>query len=565
MLRELSIQNFALIEQLELSFYSGFSVLTGETGAGKSIIIDALGLLLGRRASAEMIRTGANSCTIQGVFAVHDDDVVQLLKEWGIDFDEEVVITREVSNHGRNRCRLNGKLVSVSQLAEFGSYLAEIVGQHDSRSLLNPSRHLMYLDAFGGEAHQRELDKLGAKHEAWSSIRREMNLLSGDERERNRRIDLLRFQLEEIEGAGLKVGEEEALQAERKRLANLDRLRKAVGTAYGLLNDADGHVESVIRKLNLAQAELERASHYDEELVSAAELLTSAVAQVGEVSLELWSYLDRFELEPERLNEVETRLDLIETLKRKYGDSVEEILLFASEAQQELEFLESSAERSQELQHELEHAWNAWLEQARLVSTLRRELAATLERQVEEQLADLNMNNTRFVVSFEDNGAQEKMVPSQEGLERVQFMIAPNVGEELKPLSRIASGGELSRVMLAIKVILAQTEAIPTIVFDEIDTGIGGQTAGKLAEKLKALSASCQVMCVTHLPVIASFGAHHYAVTKATSGERTTISVQELDKPARIAELTRMLGGSESADSITTKHAEELLERAGGM
>lgn len=352
MLRELSIRNFALIEQLELSFYSGFSVLTGETGAGKSIIIDALGLLLGRRASTEMIRTGAESCVIQGVFAVHDEEALGLLQEWGIDAEEELVITREVSNNGRNRCRLNGKLVSVSQLSELGAYLAEIVGQHDSRSLLNPNRHLMYLDAFGGDAHQRELDELRARHEAWSSIRREMTLLSGDERERNRRIDLLRFQLEEIADARLQTGEEEALLAERKRLANLDRLRKAVGTAYGLLSDSDGHTESVVRKLNLAQAELERARAFDDELAAATELLASAVAQVGEVSLELWSYLDRFELDPERLNEVETRLDLIETLKRKYGDSVAEILKFADQAQQELEFLESSAERSQELQKE---------------------------------------------------------------------------------------------------------------------------------------------------------------------------------------------------------------------
>lgn len=565
MLRELSIRNFALIEQLELSFYSGFSVLTGETGAGKSIIIDALGLLLGRRASTEMIRTGAESCVIQGVFAVHDEEALGLLQEWGIDAEEELVITREVSNNGRNRCRLNGKLVSVSQLSELGAYLAEIVGQHDSRSLLNPNRHLMYLDAFGGDAHQRELEELRARHEAWSSIRREMTLLSGDERERNRRIDLLRFQLEEIADARLQTGEEEALLAERKRLANLDRLRKAVGTAYGLLSDSDGHTESVVRKLNLAQAELERARAFDDELAAATELLASAVAQVGEVSLELWSYLDRFELDPERLNEVETRLDLIETLKRKYGDSVAEILKFADQAQQELEFLESSAERSQELQKELERAWSAWLEKARQVSLKRRELAAELEKKIEGQLADLNMSNTRFVVSFEDNGAQERMVPNHDGLEQVQFMIAPNVGEELKPLSRIASGGELSRVMLAIKVILAQAEAIPTIVFDEIDTGIGGQTAGKLAEKLKALSAACQVMCVTHLPVIASFGAHHYAVHKETSGERTTISVRELAKDGRIMELTRMLGGSESSDSITAAHAKELLERAGGM
>ncbi|HHT72738.1 MAG TPA: DNA repair protein RecN [Firmicutes bacterium] len=565
MLREIAIHNFALVEELELSFYSGFSVLTGETGAGKSIIIDALGLLLGKRASTEMIRTGAESCTVQGVFAVHDEEASELLKEWGIPADDEVVISREVSANGRNRCRINGKLVSVSQLAQLGPCLAEIVGQHDSQSLLDPNRHLEFLDAFGGEDHQMDLDKLSEAYQKWTAIHGELAHLAGDERERNRRMDLLRFQVEEIAAAQLTPGEEEELVAERKRLANLNRLREAVEAAHSLLSEPLGQGDSLVRQLNVAQAELSRASSFDDELTPLAAMLAEAVAQVEELGRELWVYLDKLEADPQRLDDVESRLDTIDNLKRKYGDTVEEILRFAQKAQEELEFLEASTERGQELEKQLGAAWKAWLTQAQVVRKGRQCIARELEAQVEAQLRDLNMTNTRFVAAFEGTGAESRQRPVREGLERVQFLIAPNVGEDLKPLARIASGGELSRLMLAIKVSLAQVDAVPTIVFDEIDTGIGGQTAGRLGEKLRELGASRQVLCVTHLPVIASFGAHHYAVAKAASQGRTTVSAHELTGEERVRELTRMLGGAGEVNTATYAHARELLARGCGI
>lgn len=565
MLRELSISNFALIEELELSFYSGFSVLTGETGAGKSIIIDALGLLLGRRASTDMIRTGAESCTVQGAFAVEDAKLLALLDEWGIACDEEIVITREVSTSGRNRCRVNGKLVSVSQLAQLGPHLVEIVGQHDSQSLLDPSTHLAFLDAFGGAEHQAELDKLNQAYEVWAALNSELLRLAGDERERNRRLDLLRFQVEEIAAAQLKVGEEETLVAERNRLANLHRLRQAVAAAHSILNEPLEQSDSMVRLLNVAQAELAKASSLDEQLAPLADMLTGAVAQIEELCRELWNYLDKLDAHPQRLDEVETRLDTIDSLKRKYGDSVEEILAFMEAAQAELEFLEASTARSRELEKELSSAWQAWLAQAKVVSESRRRIARDLEQQIEAHLRDLNMANTRFVVAFEPNDAEAKMRPARNGPEQVQFMIAPNVGEDLKPLARIASGGELSRLMLAVKVSLAQVDPVPTIIFDEIDTGIGGQTASKLGEKLRTLSSTCQVLCVTHLPVIASFGTHHYSVTKTAAGQRTIVSARKLSHEERVAELIRMLGGTGEVESATYAHARELLERSCGI
>jgi DNA repair protein RecN (Recombination protein N) len=496
---------------------------------------------------------------------VEDQAMLDLLQEWGIECDDELVITREVFVNGRNRCRINGSLVSVSQLAELGPHLAEIVGQHDSQSLLDSTRHLALLDAFGGQELSIELARLRDRYEAWTTLQAELDRIAGDERERNRRIDLLRFQVMEIAGAKLKLGEEESLLAERKRLANLHRLREAVELTYGLLNESLGQGDSVIRQLNVAQAELAKASAMDSQLAPLTEMFAEAVTQIEELNRELWTYLDGCESDPGRLDEVETRLSAIDSLKRKYGDSIAEILAFADAAQAELAFLESSSERCQELEKELAEAWEAWLRQAQKVSALRKRIARNLERRIEEQLADLNMANTRFVVAFEANGAEDQRRPARDGLEKVQFMIAPNVGEELRPLSRIASGGELSRLLLAIKVILAEAEAVPTMVFDEIDTGIGGHTAGKVGEKLRALSATCQVLCVTHLPVIASYGAHHYSVTKASLGERTAVSARELSDDERVSELIRMFGGSGETESATYAHAKELLAKSCGI
>ncbi|NLJ74936.1 MAG: DNA repair protein RecN [Firmicutes bacterium] len=558
MLRELHIRNFALIEQLELSFYSGFSVLTGETGAGKSIIIDALGLLIGGRASSEMIRTGADSAEVEGSFLV-PHIIRPQLGQWGVEVDDELIISREIYRNGRNKCRLNGRLATVGQLSEIGPYLVEIVGQHDSQNLMNPQSHLSLLDAFGGVEHMNLVRQTEELYQQWHEIRAEKNRLQRDERERNRRIDLLKYQIEEIEMAQLQQGEEEALSNESRRLANMDRIRQSAQMAFAILNENVGNQESVMRQLNIGEAELLKASGLDETLEPLVRMYSDSVLAMEEVSRELRDYIEGLPDDPERLNEIQTRLDLIENLKRKYGANIDEILQYSVQAQSELEDLENSKVRFDQLEEESAVLNEQWMKEAKRLSVSRREIAEALEKRIEAELADLNMTNTQFVVSF----MELEEIPQRQGLEAVEFMIAPNLGEDLKPLAKIASGGELSRLMLAVKAILVEADQTPTVIFDEIDAGIGGRTALNLAQKLRSLSENCQVLCVTHLPVIASYGTNHYSVQKKTMDKRTTVEVDKLSPETRIAELTRMLGGT-SDETTTSEHAKELLRRAYG-
>jgi DNA repair protein RecN (Recombination protein N) len=557
-LRELHIRNFALIEQLELSFYSGFSVLTGETGAGKSIIIDALGLLIGGRASSEMIRTGADSAEVEGSFLV-PHIIRPQLGQWGVEVDDELIISREIYRNGRNKCRLNGRLATVGQLSEIGPYLVEIVGQHDSQNLMNPQSHLSLLDAFGGVEHMNLVRQTEELYQQWHEIRAEKNRLQRDERERNRRIDLLKYQIEEIEMAQLQQGEEEALSNESRRLANMDRIRQSAQMAFAILNENVGNQESVMRQLNIGEAELLKASGLDETLEPLVRMYSDSVLAMEEVSRELRDYIEGLPDDPERLNEIQTRLDLIENLKRKYGANIDEILQYSVQAQSELEDLENSKVRFDQLEEESAVLNEQWMKEAKRLSVSRREIAEALEKRIEAELADLNMTNTQFVVSF----MELEEIPQRQGLEAVEFMIAPNLGEDLKPLAKIASGGELSRLMLAVKAILVEADQTPTVIFDEIDAGIGGRTALNLAQKLRSLSENCQVLCVTHLPVIASYGTNHYSVQKKTMDKRTTVEVDKLSPETRIAELTRMLGGT-SDETTTSEHAKELLRRAYG-
>lgn len=558
MLRELHIRNFALIEQLELSFYSGFSVLTGETGAGKSIIIDALGLLIGGRASSEMIRTGADSAEVEGSFLV-PHIIRPQLGQWGVEVDDELIISREIYRNGRNKCRLNGRLATVGQLSEIGPYLVEIVGQHDSQNLMNPQSHLSLLDAFGGVEHMNLVRQTEELYQQWHEIRAEKNRLQRDERERNRRIDLLKYQIEEIEMAQLQQGEEEALSNESRRLANMDRIRQSAQMAFAILNENVGNQESVMRQLNIGEAELLKACGLDETLEPLVRMYSDSVLAMEEVSRELRDYIEGLPDDPERLNEIQTRLDLIENLKRKYGANIDEILQYSVQAQSELEDLENSKVRFDQLEEESAVLNEQWMKEAKRLSVSRREIAEALEKRIEAELADLNMTNTQFVVSF----MELEEIPQRQGLEAVEFMIAPNLGEDLKPLAKIASGGELSRLMLAVKAILVEADQTPTVIFDEIDAGIGGRTALNLAQKLRSLSENCQVLCVTHLPVIASYGTNHYSVQKKTMDKRTTVEVDKLSPETRIAELTRMLGGT-SDETTTSEHAKELLRRAYG-
>ena len=556
MLKELQIRNFALIEELELSFYSGFSVLTGETGAGKSIIIDALGLLLGARASVEMIRTGAETTEVSGSFTLTPPARV-LIEAWGMGEGEELIIARELNLNGRNKCWINGRMATVSQLSELGVHLVDIVGQHDSQSLLDPQEHGGLLDAYGGEEHLVLLKEVRDLANKWSALQGEQSRLQRDERERNRRIDLLTFQVEEITKAQLEPEEDERLKVERSRLANLDRIRQSLHFVLMTLGESFEEQESLLRRLALTEAELEKATTLDPTLQPLTERYTELALNLNDLHGELRDYLEALPGDPELLQTIEERLELIDNLQRKYGETVAEILQYGEEAKQELEDLENALVRVDHLEKQSKELQESWLHKAELLSLSRQKLARELERQIEGQLGDLSMGNTKFKVEFSKRSSD---TPNPNGLEELEFMMAPNLGEELKPLAKIASGGELSRVMLAIKAILVETEHVPTIIFDEIDAGIGGRTAVSLGEKLFSLSGVRQVLCVTHLPVIASYGTNHYSVRKSTGKERTTVTVTKLGTDERVEELTRMLGGT-TEDAVTLEHARELLRK----
>lgn len=556
MLKELQIRDFALIEELELSFFSGFSVLSGETGAGKSIIVDALSLLVGGRASSEAIRTGAERAFISGSFSPNPG-ARALLDEWGMLEDDELIITREINANGRSKCWINGRLATVNQLSSLGAHLVDIIGQHDSQGLLNPENHVRLLDSYGGNDHLTVLAEADRLAEKWLALRAEQRRLQDDERERNRRLDLLAFQIEEISRAELAAGEDERLEQERLRLANLDRIRQALEFTVGMLGVESGEGQPVLHLLSSIQSELERAASLDPLLENLSQRYAEAMINLQELYRDLRQHLENLPADPGRLNEVETRLDLIDRLKRKYGNTVEEILVYCQRAQEELIQLTNAEQRAEGLEEECRRLEAQWLTVAARLSQSRRELAQRLEEQIQSELRDLAMDGTRFKVQFLSHQGQH---PTIGGQEKVEFLLSANVGEELKPLAKVASGGELSRIMLAFQSILAQAQPVPTIVFDEIDAGIGGRTAVRIGEKLKSLGELRQVLCVTHLPVVASFGRHHYSVQKFTQDDRTAVQVYLLAGDERVRELTRMLGGS-ADEQVTSEHARELLRR----
>lgn len=566
MLRELHIRNYALIEQLDLEFSEGFTVLTGETGAGKSIILDCLGLLLGQRALTEAIRTGAESAVIEGGFEVPDNpELLAYLEEIGVDSsDGYLVITREISRSGRSKCRINGGLATVSMLGELGRYLVELHGQHDNQQLLSPETHVDWLDRLGGSETRNLRSQVQSLYVKLQTKRAELDRLYRTERERVQRLDLLQFQFREIEEARLKPGEEESLSQKRELLQNLDRLLKASRDSYVSLV-GDGEHLGARDLLGQSVEALLGVSAIDTGLRSCLEFLETALSNVEEAVASLRDYIEELQLDPAELDQVEARLALIHQLKRKYGDSIEAILAYQAQIAEEIESLANLETAAAALEQEIADCENKLMQVAEQLSQKRRNLAAALEEAVEKELSDLNMSRAKFVVRFSEfEGGQtirmkDRTIGVREtGIDSVEFLISANPGEEPKPLSKVASGGELSRVMLALKSILAKVDLIPTLVFDEVDTGIGGKTALNVAEKLAKLGRVKQVLCVTHLPQVAAAGRQHLMVEKHVGeDERTRVEVVPLVGAQRIEELARMLGGRRT--EATLNHARELV------
>lgn len=585
MLLELSIEQFALIELVCLQFSGGLNVLTGETGAGKSIVLDAVQAALGGRTSTDVIRAGEDRAVVEAVFDVGDSpDLLATLQGLGIEIAEDglLLVRREINRNGRSTARVNGRTVTVGMLKEAAHGLVDLHGQHEHQSLLQVDKHLELLDQYGGSLLQQEgksldlLDRyagepivelresLFARVGRLAEIRRELADLIGDDRDRARRIDLLQFQLEELTSAKLKPGEEEELEAERKVLAHAGKLRAAAESAYGTLYEGAGRQLSVQDLLGRVRAELQDVLRHDPSLAEAVELVSSALVHVQEASHLLAAYRERVDDDPTRLARVESRLDQIHSLKRKYGDSVEQMLAYQDEVRRELERLSNSDALIEQLRQEQQQVGADAEGLAADLTRARRAAAQELGGRVVRELVELGMTNARFEVSVEVPVNASFATIGPRGWDRVEFLFSPNLGEPVKPLAKIVSGGEMSRIMLALKVILARVDGVPTLVFDEVDTGISGRAAQAVGEKLARIAGDRQVLCVTHLPQVASLADHHLLIQKEAVGGRTLTQVLPLDENGRTDEVARMIGGAE-VSAFTVEAARDMIRRADSL
>lgn len=553
MLSHLVIRNFAIIDHLEIPFQSGLTVLSGETGAGKSIIINALNLVLGGRASTDVIRSDADQAVVEAIFDLnpfHRARIGALLEELGIDdADGQLVIRRIVSRSGRNKVLINGSLSTASILQGLSAGLVDISGQHEHYSLMKREKHLDILDGFGvlGELAAQ----MKARYLDLKKIRDELASIQADDRDRLNRIDFLQFQLAEIDDAGLTVGEDEALAAELNLLKNAEKISKATKKARYLAFEGDG---SAVERIAEAEHILSRVTGFDANLEALVEQIAAARISLEEAAREVGDFGDQINMDERRLDEVIRRVDAIKHLQRKHGGDIAAILEHASSMRSELSRLENAEERGAELVEGLEKANQAALKVAKKLGKERRQAAKLLERSIETELEQLNMARTKMVVDFQ---VAPEVGPT--GSDAIEFLLAANLGEDPKPLTKIASGGELSRIMLAIKTVLAERDSISTYIFDEVDTGIGGSTADLVGEKIAATSKNHQVFCITHLPQIASRGDLHYLVEKTSKDGRTQSLIRPLPAEERVGEIARMLGGAR-VTAKTKEAAAELLK-----
>ena len=555
MLSLLHIENIAVISEADITFDRGFNVLTGETGAGKSIVIDAIGAIMGERTSRDLIRTGAKSARVSAVF--QNIPALEWFQERDITPDEngELLIERSIQGDGKNVCRVNGRPVLVSQLRELGCQLLNIHGQHDGQQLLDEECHLDYLDNFGRTGESRNL--FGQAYEKVRALRKERDDLQMDDGAKARRIDTLTYQIEELERAGLREGEDKELSQRREVLRNAERLTDAVDGAWQALtggDDGEGAV-SLMMEVENRLAQGGRYSGGLKELAEKAAQLRCDADDLAELVRDMRGTLDFY---PGELDEIEERLDKLYRLKKKYGGSTEEMLDYLDKCRQELDAIQFSEERIARLDRELEKALGEAKEQGKILSTQRRSAADRLAHRIQSELTELDMPKVQFQVEFAPKDAPDGMDAT--GMDAVRFLMSANVGEDLKPINKIASGGELSRIMLALKNVLAETEQVSTLIFDEVDTGVSGRAAGKVARKLFQVSRGKQVLCVTHLPQIAAMGDVHFSVEKGEMDGRTYTRVDRLERPSRREELARLSGGDVTA--VMLDGAEELLTAA---
>ncbi|OAS85207.1 MULTISPECIES: DNA repair protein RecN [Metabacillus] len=561
MLAELSIKNFAIIESLTVSFEKGLTVLTGETGAGKSIIIDAIHLLAGARGSSEFVRYGEKRAELEGLFLLDDEKhpVYTKCDEFGIDVsDGMIVLRRDLSSSGKSICRINGKLVTIAILREIGQYLVDIHGQHDNQELMNEENHLTLLDQYGGKKVKQALGEYVEIYKSFDLLRKKITQLSENEQEMAHRLDLLQFQLEEIESANLQPKEDELLQEEKTQISNYEKIYESLQNSYNSLHGEHKGLDWV----GHAMSNLEDVGSINSTLKELSETISNAYYLLEDLSYQVRNELEALEFDPERLNFVESRLNEINHLKRKYGQSVEEILTYSAKIEDEIDTIKNRDSHLHKLQKELDSVLQDLTIEANNVTSIRKNFAKVLIDEIHRELKELYMEKTTFDVNFaKKRTSTNDLKYSPAGIDEVEFYLSTNPGEPLKQLSKTASGGELSRIMLAMKSIFSQHQGITSIIFDEVDTGVSGRVAQAIAEKIYRVSNGSQVLCITHLPQVAAMADTHLYIAKETNTGRTKTSVKPLAEEEKIKEIGRMIAGVEVTE-LSKEHAKELLALA---
>ena len=560
MLKELSIHNIALIDHQSIAFFGGFSVLTGETGAGKSIIIEALNFVLGERASRELVKSGEEKASVEATFALlAGEPVFEVLSEQGIDCEEnELTLYREFSINGKNVCRANGTLINAGALKLIGDALVDIHGQHAHQSLLDEKKHIGLLDRFAGkDALDMKVRVSQAYHKA-TEAKRLLSAAQFNEQERTRRIDLLSYQIKEIDAANLTIGEEEQLEEQRGLLQNAQAVMEGLEGANAALSGDEAENGGALASFSVALHMLDGIARLSADYLQLSEKLHALYYDLEDASYTLRDFRTEFTFEPGMLDEIETRLELISTLKRKYGANIEEILSYRDKSQQELELIDNAEERREQLAADYAAAKADYDSLSQELSALRKQAAERMSARLLPELSDLGMPHAAFSAKFETLSGE---IPSANGTDDVEFLLSTNRGEPVKALSKVASGGELSRIMLSFKSVLADLDGIPTMVFDEIDSGISGQIGTAVAVKMRQISRNHQVLCITHLPQIAAYASQQYLVYKEETGEHTRSNAVLLTQEQRAKEIARIMG-SVGVDSVALEHAQQLIDAA---
>ncbi len=551
MLKNLYIENIAVIEKTSIDFTGGLNVLTGETGAGKSIVIDSINAVLGNRTSRDLIRNGAETAFVSAEFEDISPKAEQVLNEYGFETDDgTVMIQREISQNSKGKCRINGRPATVGTLKAVGTYLINIHGQHESYELMSPDLHINYIDKLGGL--QADIDEYVKVYKEYHALQSQLDKAEFDEAERNRKIDLLQYQVDELEQADMYVGEYEELKEQRTLIENKEKIANALNEAHSLLNGGED-TGGILEQLEAACSSIESIMEYMPDTEDVYKRIQSALYELEDCTSEITGLADSADSDVGDLEEIEDRIDLIQRLSRKYGNSIEEMLQFLANARQELDYLERYEENREQLKANCQKALKQAEKLAEGLSQKRKEIAVQFSARVKEEMTFLDMPNVELVVS------QKKCTLNSLGCDDIEILISTNVGEEPKPVAKIASGGELSRMMLAIKNVLADKDEIDTLIFDEVDTGISGSAAQKVGLKLKEVSKSRQVLCVTHLAQIAALADSHFKIRKNVSDGKTYTNVTPLDHDGRRDELARIIGGVEITQA-TLDYAEEMLK-----